>query len=365
MKVVTPSEYNITISCFATQIWGCYRLVSEPRLLEIPVVMFFDHLRITYTSVTTILNPAEASVERPLRKIIMMEAFSEVIVLRYDGLPIQPVAPPLPDYIPGLEDPQTPSTSTTRQRMSVRDYVRTKSCFLWTLVPELVYPCVYTIGSRPGYVSESDPKKGIRGVQGMLRQEDGSALVYEIGEWFLLPDLNGDQGVDYGFVSTVDLNDESADIKVILGSQSLPRAPRACLHKTCMIYCEDALDRLSQATHQELQTHHDHVYAHETHLQAHQTQLQLQGTLIQTQHQVHETRFQIQQAEIAALQETDRRRQAQMVETLRVMRDMRREMGDMQTELLALQGQRRARQPAPDVRILDHQDASGDTDSHV
>ncbi|GKE58423.1 putative reverse transcriptase domain-containing protein, partial [Tanacetum coccineum] len=42
---------------------------------------------------------------------------------------------------------------------------------------------------------------------------------------------------------------------------------------------------LSQATHQELQTHRDHVYAHETHLQVHQTQLQLQGTLIQTQHQ--------------------------------------------------------------------------------
>ncbi|GKF31056.1 hypothetical protein Tco_0100854, partial [Tanacetum coccineum] len=46
------------------------------------------------------------------------------------------------------------------------------------------------------------------------------------------------------------------------------------------------------------------------------------------------------------------------------MRDMRREMGDMQTELLALQGQRRARQPAPDARIPDHQDASGDADSH-
>ncbi|GJR36038.1 hypothetical protein Tco_1211722, partial [Tanacetum coccineum] len=44
----------------------------------------------------------------------------------------------------------------------------------------------------------------------------------------------------------------------------------------------------------------------------------------------------MQQAEIAALQETDRRRQAQMVETLRVMRDMWREMDDMQTELLAL-----------------------------
>ncbi|GKA67182.1 reverse transcriptase domain-containing protein [Tanacetum coccineum] len=90
---------------------------------------------------------------------------------------------------------------------------------------------------------------------------------------------------------------------------------------------------LSQATHQELQTHRDHVYAHETHLQAHQTQLQLQGTLIQTQHQVHETCFQMHQAELAALRETDRRRHAQM--------------------------------PGPEARIPDQQDASGDADSHI
>ncbi|GKD19669.1 hypothetical protein Tco_1208827 [Tanacetum coccineum] len=122
---------------------------------------------------------------------------------------------------------------------------------------------------------------------------------------------------------------------------------------------------LSQATHQELQTYLDHVYTHETHIQAHQAQLQLQSTLIQTHHQVYETRFQMQQAEMAALRETDHRRQEQTVETLRVMRDMRREMGDMQTELLALRGQQRARQPAPDARIPDHQDASGDVDSHV
>ncbi|GJR39301.1 hypothetical protein Tco_1214985 [Tanacetum coccineum] len=122
---------------------------------------------------------------------------------------------------------------------------------------------------------------------------------------------------------------------------------------------------LSQATHQELQTHRDHVYAHETHLQAHQTQLQLQSTLIQTQHQVHETRFQMQQAELAALRETDRRRQDQMVETLRVIRDMRQEMSDMQAELLALrEQQRRARQPGPEARIPDHQDASGDADKY-
>ncbi|GKE61291.1 hypothetical protein Tco_1511658, partial [Tanacetum coccineum] len=47
-------------------------------------------------------------------------------------------------------------------------------------------------------------------------------------------------------------------------------------------------------------------------------------------------------------------------ETLRVMRDMRREMSDMQAELLACrEQQRRARQPGPDVRIPDHRDSSG------
>ncbi|GKF80864.1 hypothetical protein Tco_0239466, partial [Tanacetum coccineum] len=31
-----------------------------------------------------------------------------VIVYGYDGLPMQPVAPPSPDYIPGPKEPQTP-----------------------------------------------------------------------------------------------------------------------------------------------------------------------------------------------------------------------------------------------------------------
>ncbi|GKE35696.1 hypothetical protein Tco_1455018, partial [Tanacetum coccineum] len=33
--------------------------------------------------------------------------------------------------------------------------------------------------------------------------------------------------------------------------------------------------------------------------------------------------------------------------------------------LLALRGQQRARQPRPDARIPDHQDASGDANSHT
>nr|GEX20889.1 hypothetical protein [Tanacetum cinerariifolium] len=53
-------------------------------------------------------------------------------------------------------------------------------------------------------------------------------------------------------------------------------------------------------------------------------------------------------------------------ETLRVMRDMRREMGDMQAELLALRRQpRRAGQPGGDARIPNHQDAPRDADNHI
>nr|GEX32205.1 putative reverse transcriptase domain-containing protein [Tanacetum cinerariifolium] len=86
---------------------------------------------------------------------------------------------------------------------------------------------------------------------------------------------------------------------------------------------------LSQAIHSELQTHQE----------------------------------QMQQAEIAELRETDRRRQAHMAETLRVMGDMRREMDDMQAELLALHGQpKRAGHPGGDARVPNHQDAPRDAD---
>ncbi|GKE80378.1 hypothetical protein Tco_1550378, partial [Tanacetum coccineum] len=59
---------------------------------------------------------------------------------------------------------------------------------------------------------------------------------------------------------------------------------------------------------------------------------------------------------IMSFRHTVSRRQAQMVKTLSVMRYMRREMGDMQSELLALREQRRrARQPTPDARVPNHQ----------
>ncbi|GKG56047.1 hypothetical protein Tco_0577122, partial [Tanacetum coccineum] len=50
----------------------------------------------------------------------------------------------------------------------------------------------------------------------------------------------------------------------------------------------------------------------------------------------------------------------------RVIRDMRREMSDMQAELLALREQRRIARPSgPGARIPGHPEAFGDAGSHI
>ncbi|GJS91450.1 putative reverse transcriptase domain-containing protein [Tanacetum coccineum] len=206
---------------------------------------------------------------------------------------------------------------------------------------------------------------------------------YEVGESSTARPTRG-RGLDYGFVSTLDAEERRRGIREVgygirdtwvdpaeavpeiapmtVGEVNTRVTELAELHEhdTQDLYAllEDAQDSRTRISQR--------VYAHESQLHAHQTQLQLQGTLIQTQHQVHETRSQMQQAEMVELRETNRRHQAHIVETLHVMRDMRREMGDMQAELLALrEQQRRARKPGPDVRVPDHQDASRDVDSHI
>ncbi|GJW19107.1 putative reverse transcriptase domain-containing protein [Tanacetum coccineum] len=227
---------------------------------------------------------------------------------------------------------------------------------------------------------------------------------YEIGESSTARPVRG-QGIDYGFVSTVDAEERRQGIRDVgygirdtwvdpaeavpeiapmtVGEVNTRVVELAELHErdTQDLYAllEDAQDgrsRISQRVDMNSQrvdllmgdrmTLQETVWMVEEEAYASQrhTDSQLQSTLIQTQHQVHETRFHMQQTELAALRETDRRRQDQMVETLRVIRDMRREMSDMQAELLALrEQQRRARQSGPEARIPDHQEASGDIDS--
>ncbi|GJR17413.1 hypothetical protein Tco_0965940 [Tanacetum coccineum] len=214
---------------------------------------------------------------------------------------------------------------------------------------------------------------------------------YEIGESSTARPTRG-QGIDYGFVSTVDAEERQQGIRDVgygirdtwvdpaeavpeiapmtVGEVNTRVVELAELHErdTQDLYAllEDAQDsrsRISQRVDMNSQrvdllmgdrmTLQETVWMVEEEAYAsreawaldHQDTATAASTLIQTQHQVHETRFQMQHAELAALRETDRRRQDQMVETLRVIRDMRREMSDMQAELLALREQKRARQP--------------------
>ncbi|GKE20795.1 hypothetical protein Tco_1432307 [Tanacetum coccineum] len=160
---------------------------------------------------------------------------------------------------------------------------------------------------------------------------------YEIGESSTARPNRG-RGIDYRFVSMVDAEERVTELAELYE------------HDTQDLYAlrEDARDsrsRISQRVAMDSQR---------------------VDLLIGDRTTLQETVWMTHQAEIAALRESDRRRQAQMAETLRVMRDMRREMSDMQAELLAHQEQQgRAKRPGPDARILDHQDASRDADSHV
>ncbi|GJV56539.1 hypothetical protein Tco_1457544 [Tanacetum coccineum] len=129
---------------------------------------------VTYTSVYTDSEPGRAFWGADDEEV-SEGGIPRVIVLGYDGLPIQPVAPPSPDYIPGPEDPQTPPVpqdEDEREPMFIQahdpDYV-----------PEPIYPEYIPLedehefpaeeqplppvdsptAESPGYVTESDPEE--------------------------------------------------------------------------------------------------------------------------------------------------------------------------------------------------------------
>ncbi|GJT20543.1 putative reverse transcriptase domain-containing protein [Tanacetum coccineum] len=76
-----------------------------------------------------------------------------VIVYGYDGLPMQPVAPPSPDYIPGPEEPQTPPVP--------HDEDKCEPMFIQPHDPDYqpLPPVVSPTAESPGYVVESDPEE--------------------------------------------------------------------------------------------------------------------------------------------------------------------------------------------------------------
>ncbi|GKF93145.1 hypothetical protein Tco_0279864, partial [Tanacetum coccineum] len=141
-----------------------------------------------------------------------------VIVLGYDRLPMQPVALPSPDYIPGPEDPQTPlvpQDEDEREPMFVQSHDP-------DYVPEPIYPKYIPLEDEheflveeqplppinsptvelPGYVTESNPEEDPEEYEDD-ETEDGPADY---------PMDRGDDGDDDdGDSSRDDANDEDED----------------------------------------------------------------------------------------------------------------------------------------------------------
>ncbi|GJZ40495.1 hypothetical protein Tco_0587058 [Tanacetum coccineum] len=103
---------------------------------QVKVIMSSATSAVTYTSVYTDSEPGRAFWGADDEEV-SEGGIPRVIVLGYDGLPLQPVAPPSPDYVPGPENPQTPPVPQDEDEHE----------FLAEEQP------------LPGHVTESDPEE--------------------------------------------------------------------------------------------------------------------------------------------------------------------------------------------------------------
>ncbi|GKE99756.1 hypothetical protein Tco_0023107, partial [Tanacetum coccineum] len=100
---------------------------------------------VTYTSVYTDSEPGRAFWGADDEEV-SEGGIPRVIVLGYDGLPLQPVAPPSPDYIPGPENPETPPVP--------RDEDEREPMFVQAHDPDYMPEPIY-----PEYDPEEDPEE--------------------------------------------------------------------------------------------------------------------------------------------------------------------------------------------------------------
>nr|GEZ97834.1 hypothetical protein [Tanacetum cinerariifolium] len=75
-----------------------------------------------------------------------------VIMYRYDGLLMRPVAPPSPNYIPGPEEPHTPPVPQDEDEHEPK--------FIQPHDPDYLLPPIDSPTAKlSGYVAESDPEE--------------------------------------------------------------------------------------------------------------------------------------------------------------------------------------------------------------
>ncbi|GJR78944.1 hypothetical protein Tco_0149729 [Tanacetum coccineum] len=130
---------------------------------------------VTYTSVYT--DSEQGRVFWGADKELSDGGSPRVIVYGYDGLPMQPVAPPSSDYIPDPEEPQTPPVpqdEDEREPMFIQphdpdymlepiypEYIPLEDEHVFLVEEQLLPPVDSPTAESLGYVAESDPEEDL------------------------------------------------------------------------------------------------------------------------------------------------------------------------------------------------------------
>ncbi|GJZ19246.1 hypothetical protein Tco_0555836 [Tanacetum coccineum] len=176
--------------------------IYEIKDLQILAAMSSASFAVTYTSVYTDSEPGR--VFWGADEEISDGGSPRVIVLGYDGLPMQPVAPPSPDYIPGPEEPHTPPGSVLLDTQALVDAV-TAALPSPPLPPSLYIPPPV---NRKNDIPESERPPRNRSCLFALGSK------YEARESSTARPTRG-RGIDYGFVSTLDAEKRRRGIREV------------------------------------------------------------------------------------------------------------------------------------------------------
>ncbi|GKA30494.1 hypothetical protein Tco_0716799 [Tanacetum coccineum] len=386
---------------------------------------------VTYTSVYTNSEPGRAFWGAD-DEAISEGGIPRVIVLGYDGLPMHPVAPPSPDYIPGSEDPQTPPVPQDEDE-------REPMFHEFRAVEQPLPPVDSPTAESPGYVTESDPEEDPEEYEddetedgpvdypidgGDDRDDDDgdssgddvdgededdedeeeeehlapadSAIVVPVDEPVFSPDGTEPAEVERLLAMTtpspsppISLSPPSAEERLVrsmappaltVALPSLPLPPSIYIPPP--VEHRDDIPESKQPPRKRLYLS---SLGSRYEVGESSTTRPTRGrgidygfvSMVDAEERV---------IELAELHEHDTQDLYALLEDAQdnpspgtpdtatavgyshsdTTSDMRREMSDMQAELLALrEQQRRARQPGPEARIPDHQDHSGDADSHI
>nr|GEV55674.1 hypothetical protein [Tanacetum cinerariifolium] len=302
----------------ATQIWGCYRVASRAKGADeelsdggsLRVIVYrYDGLPMRLVAPPSPdYIPGPKELQTPADEELLDGGSLRVIVYRYDGLPMRLVAPPSPDYIPGPKELQTPPVPQEEDEHEPDEHVLPAE---EQPLPPIDSPTAESLG----FVVESNPEEDPEEYEDD-ETEDG-LVDYPI-------DGGDDRDDDDDDSSGDDAVDEDAEEEHLALADSAIVIPIVELVSPPAISLppEEEVERLlamptpltSPLTSLSLPSVRERL-----------ARYGIRNTWVDPAEAVPE----IAPMTLGEVSSTDGK-------TLRVMEDMRREIGDMQAELLAL-----------------------------